>query len=230
MRETEKEALYRMRAAQLKQAIEDYFGKNMHGFETYRYSNGVESLRAWICLPLCMGIMERKEGTLGAMLSPYLWTEQGMLSCEKGEENKSDTIWDRATLYGMKGALLAGASEWIMPKLLGYCHKRLVCDRVPYAVEAYPEGAKRHLSAESALFARVVTEGLFAIQPQSLVSFSFIPSLPEELAYLHLTKLPICGGLYDIKVEKDGYQVWQNGQLVAFGPSDGKRVIVEKKG
>jgi len=39
----------------------------------------------------------------------------------------------------------------------------LVCDCVPYAVEAYPEGWKRQLSGESALFVRMVTEGLFGL-------------------------------------------------------------------
>lgn len=226
--DSEKAELFAGRATALKNAIEAYFAEDLHGFATYRYSKGIESLRAWICLPLCMGLLDRKEGTLAAMHSPLLWTEQGMLSCEKGEENTSDTIWDRATLYGMKGGFLAGDTSRMMEKLLSYCHKRLVCDRVPYAVEAYPEGGKRHLSGESALFARVITEGLFAILPESLTAFSFVPHLPKELPYLHLENLPICGGVYDIYIEKETYEVRRYGKIVLAGKCDGKRVCVEK--
>lgn len=102
-------ALYNSRAEALGEAIERYFGATLHGFETYRYSKGFDTLRAWICLPLCMGLTNRAGGTLDAMLSPYLWTEEGMRTCEKSAENTSDTIWDRSTLYGFKCAFLSGA-------------------------------------------------------------------------------------------------------------------------
>ena len=81
----------------------------------------------------------------------------------------------------------------MMKPLLDYCHKRLVCDRVPYAVEAYPEGDKRHLSGESALFVRVITEGLFGIQPESLNSFSFVANIPDEMQEISLEKIFISG-------------------------------------
>ncbi len=221
--------LYRSRAEELKQAIESYFGAELHGYSTYRYSKGIDTLRAWICLPLCMGIDTRAQGTLDAMLSPYLWTEEGMLTCERSAENSADTIWDRSTLYGMKCAFLAGAGEKMTEPLLRYCRKRLVCDRVPYAVEAYPEGGKRHLSGESALFVRVITEGLFGISPESLDSFSFVPTLHDGFPYLHLSSLRICGACYDIRVESDSWQVLCDGKQVAWGVTDGKRVIIRKK-
>ena len=217
---------YQKRAAALAEAIDSYFGAELHGFETYRYSKGYDTLRAWICLPLCMEMGDRKEGTLNAMLSSYLWTEEGMLTCEISEENRSNTIWDRSTLYGMKAAFLAGAGDRIMAPFLGYCRKRLLCDRVPYAVEAYPEGGKRHLSGESALFARVVTEGLFGIRPEGLTAFSFVPVYFEELGEISLEKLPICGGCYDIRVGKGGWVVSDGGKEVARGETDGKRVTI----
>ena len=218
---------YESRADALAAAIERYFGATLHGFDTYRYSQGFDTLRAWICLPLSMGIDTRREGTLDAMLSPYLWTEEGMLSCERGEENKSDTIWDRATLYGMRAAFLAGAGERMEKPLLDYCHRRLVCDRVPYAVEAYPEGGKRHLSGESALFVRVVTEGLFGILPESLDSFSFVPRLSPAFDMLTLDKLHIAGGVFSITVTQKGWQVKENGVSVAEGKTDGVRKTVQ---
>ncbi len=226
---TEDADCFASRAVQLAAAIENYFGAELHGYKTYRYSKGFDTLRAWICLPLCMGLNVRAEGTLDAMLSPYLWTEEGMLTCEHGEENRSATIWDRSTLYGMKCAFMAGAGERMTAPLLAYCHKRLLCDRVPYAVEAYPEGGKRHLSGESALFARVVSEGLFGILPESLNSFSFVPSLPPEFDHLYLYKIRICGSSFDIKIEKDTYRVFENEKEIATGKTDGKRVTIRKK-
>ncbi len=224
--DSETASVYRSRALELEKAIETYFGASLHGFNTYRYSKGFDTLRAWICLPLCMGIKTRAKETLDAMLSSYLWTEEGMLSCEHSEENLSDTIWDRATLYGMKCAFLCGAGDIMTEPLLRYCHKRLVCDRVPYAVEAYPEGAKRQLSAESALFVRVITEGLFGIQPESLKSFSFIPALPKGFGKMSLKKVRISGSCYDISVCSDGWEVWENGKMVASGKNFGERVVI----
>lgn len=218
--------LYETRANELEAAIDSYFGATLHGFETYRYSRGFDTLRAWICLPLCMGISNRAKDTLDAMLSPYLWTEEGMLTCEKGEENTSDTIWDRSTLYGIKCAFLAGAGDRITQPLLKYCHKRLVCDRVPYAVEAYPEGGKRHLSGESALFVRAVTEGMFGIMPESLCSFSFVPYVPKEMEGISLSKIHICGSCYDITVNRQTYTVYRDGKEILTGKTENKRVTV----
>jgi len=99
---------------------------------------------------------------------------------------------------------------------------------VPYAVEAYPEGGKRHLSGESALFARVVTEGLFGIRPEGLDAFSFVPVYFEELGEISLEKLPICGGCYGIRVGKDAWVVCDGGKEIARGETNGERVEIHK--
>ena len=152
-----------------------------------------------------------------------------MLSCERGAENQNDTIWDRATLYGMKCAFLGGAGDRMMEPLLTYCRKRLVCDCVPYAVEAYPEGGKRQLSGESALFVRLVTEGLFGILPEGLDAFSFVPRVPERLDHLHLRSVPICGGRFDLFVERDAWRVTEGDVVIAEGKTDGQRVFIQTK-
>lgn len=218
--------MYRARAGELKTAIEDYFGADLHGYHTYRYSKGFDTLRSWICLPLCVGILERAEGTVDAMLSPYLWTEEGMLSCELSEDNRDSTIWDRSTLYGLKAAFLAGQGDRILDFFLSYCRKRLLCDRVPYAVEAYPEGDKRHLSAESALFVRVITEGILGIQPESLDCFSFVPQLPAGMPHLYLSGLYIAGHCWHIRVEQDRWLVLRDGEEAASGKTDGRRTVI----
>ena len=49
----------------------------MEGYDTYHYYEGNDILRSWICIPLTVGISERKEGTIQALFSPRLWTENG---------------------------------------------------------------------------------------------------------------------------------------------------------
>ncbi len=217
---------YTRQAEELKQAIEAYFGATLHGFDTYRYSKGFDTLRAWICLPVCMGIHERTEGTVNAMLSEYLWTEEGMLSCELGEENPSGTIWDRSTLYGFRCGFLAGKGNEIYDAFYNYCEKRLLADRVPYAVEAYPEGDKRHLSAESALFCRTITEGVLGIQPAGWRKFSFLPDLPEAMDHLYLTNIHAFGTVFDLYIDRNAYRIEINGKTVNRGKT-GSRVIVD---
>ncbi len=207
MEESELAGEYRAQADIIEKGIESHFGANLHGFETYRYSKGFDSLRAWICLPMCMGITNRLEGTLDAMFSEYLWTPVGMLTCERGDENKSDTIWDRSTLYGFKGAFMNGKFGDVWAAFLDYCKNRLLGERVPYAVEAWPEGGNRHLSGESALFCRIIPEGVLAIKPESMRSFSFIPRIPEGLEYVKLSNFRMCGDMVTITVTKDGYTV-----------------------
>ena len=227
LNEAEKGEIFEKRAEALRIAIEEYFGAELSGFQTYRYSKGFDTLRAWICLPLCVGIEERKAGTLDAMLSSHLWTDEGMLTCQHSQENQSNTIWDRSTLYGMKCAFLSGQGDRMLEPLLRYCKKRLLGERVPYAVEAYPEGGKRHLSGESALAFRIVTEGLFALRPENLRSFSFIPRLPKGLPHLHLRSIPICGGCFDILIDPRGFTVSQNGKLIAQGQNEEKRILIQ---
>ena len=113
--------------------------------------------------------------------------------------------------------------------LLAYCHKRLVCEHVPYAVEAYPEGGQRHLSGESALFVRVITEGIFGITPEGLDAFSFIPRLPKGFDRMRLSSIYISGSCFDILVEKDAWTVSQNGALVAQGKTNGEKVFIHSR-
>lgn len=149
-----------------------------------------------------------------------------MLSCEISKDCSDRTIWDRSTLYGLKALFLAGQGERAMEPLLRYCRKRLLCDRVPYAVEAYPEGAKRQLSAESALFVRVITEGILAIRPESLNSFSFIPMLPEKMPHLYLSQLYVAGHNWQIRVDRYSWVVIRDGEIAASGETNGVRVTI----
>lgn len=186
---------YLKRASDLKQNIENYFGANMNGFDTYRYFKENEKLRAWICIPLTMDIFDRKEGTIDALFSPELWTEDG-LATEAGDK----TFWDRATLYGLRGVLAAGDTKRGIAYLKKYSERRLLGEHVPYPVEAYPEGGQKHLSAESGLYCRIYTEGLFGIRPTGLNSFNFRPQLPENWNEMKLKRIHAFGEIFDIEV------------------------------
>lgn len=219
---------YIKKADELAVAIENYFGADMHGYKTYRYSAGFDTLRAWICLPMCMGITDRLEGTLDAMFSEYLWTENGMYTCERGAENKSDTIWDRSTLYGFRGAFKNGKFGDVWTAFISYCEKRLLGERTPYAIEAWPEGDMRHLSAESALFCRIISEGMLSIQPESMREFSFVPRIPEGMDHVYLSDFRMCGDKVTIKITKDGYEVKGFANSIS-GTTLGERVVFDTK-
>ncbi|RYG47000.1 hypothetical protein EON79_08600 [bacterium] len=205
----EKAKLYRERAAALRKAIESYFGRTVEGFETYRYYDGNDILRAWIATPLTVGITERAEGTLDALFSSRLWTEDGLAS-QAGDA----TFWDRATLYGFRGAFAAGYVDQAWPRFEAYTQRRLLGQHVPYAVEAYPEGNQRHLSAESALYVRAITEGLFGLRPTGLKSFEVNPHLPKawEEKGMTLRNIHIAGSVVSVKVDRNGCEISVTGR------------------
>ena len=81
----------------MKKAINNYFAANVEGFDTYAYYKGNDILRAWICIPLTVGIYNRAKGTIDALFSPRLWTKNGLLT-----QAGSKTFWDRSTLYALR--------------------------------------------------------------------------------------------------------------------------------
>ncbi len=222
-------AQYRAWAGSLRDAIETYFGEDMHGFQTYRYTKGHDTLRSWICLPLCMRIFDRKEDTLNALFSPYLWTKHGMLTCERGEENKNDTVWDRSTLFGFKGSFLADRVNPAWDSFKQYIHTRLLGERVPYAVEAYPEGGRRQLSGESALFCRIIPEGLFKLWPLGDGKYSVTPTLPGQLTHLKFDGWHLGGHRICLEMERGhACKIYKDGALIAQCEI-GKETVIDVK-
>lgn len=189
-------AEYDHRADALEKAIRSYFEAIVEGFPTYRYYDGNTVLRAWICLPLVMGLEDRREGTIAALFSPRLWTPDG-LATQAGEK----TFWDRSTLYALRGVFATGETETALRYLTAYTRRRLLGDHVPYPVEAYPEGGQAHLSAESALYCRLITEGMFGIQPTGLRAFDCLPRLPKGWDKMALRNIRAFGG-FDLLVER----------------------------
>ena len=70
-----------------------------------------------------------------------------------------------------------------------YSGVRLLGDHVPYAIEAWPEGSQRHLSAESGLYCRILTEGVFGIRPTGFRSFTLTPRLPAAWDRMSLRRV-----------------------------------------
>ena len=211
---------YNQQADALRIAIDRFFHANMEGFDTYRYYKGNDILRSWICIPLTMGIFTRAAGTIDALYSPRLWTDNGMLT-----QAGSQTFWDRSTLYALRGALMAGDTERTLRYLQNYSATRLLGQHVPYAIEAWPEGNQRHLSAESALYARIITEGLFGIRPTGLRCFTVSPRLPQEWPEMRLNHIRLADDDFDLRVfcDKRGRittQLIRNGQVVQEGHGD----------
>lgn len=190
---------YAKEAQTIRTNIDKFFGATVEGFKTYRYYEGNDTLRAWICSPLTVDLFERKEGTIAALFSPRLWTADGLASLAG-----NTTFWDRSTLYALRGVLAAGETEKAMTFLRYYSQRRLLGEHVPYAVEAYPEGNQRHLSAESGLYCRIYTEGLFGIRATGFSSFDCRPRLPNGWQQMALRNVHSFGNVFDIMVSRAG--------------------------
>lgn len=218
---------YRSQAAELRKNIEKYFGAKVEGFDTYAYYKGNDILRSWICIPLTVGINERVQGTIDALFSPRLWTENGLLT-QAGDQ----TFWDRSTLYALRGVYAAGETEKATDYLHRYSATRLLGEHVPYAIEAWPEGGQRHLSAESGLYGRIITEGMFGIRPVGFKEFIATPRLPQAWNEMRLRNICAFGTTFDMEVNrlangKLQVSVWQKGKKKTYTVKDGNSINIK---
>lgn len=193
---------YSKRQKDIAASIENHFGYNLEGLNTYRYFEGNTHLRHWICLPLVMGINKRSEATVTALLDK-LWTPDGVLVEYNPESKQNNVFWDRGTLYALRGTFKSGAADRSLEKLTAFSNKRLLGDHVPYVVEAYPENNMRHLSAESALYCRIFTEGLLGFEQTGFNSFKITPQLPADFDHLILDRMHMSGTEISIRLERE---------------------------
>lgn len=200
----EKASDYRRRAEDLKKAMASYFEGMVEGFDTYKYYENNDVLRSWICMPLVVGMFDRTKGTVDALFSPKLWFGNGMLTA-----SNTKTYWDRSALYAFRGIFFAGEQDRALPKLSDYSRERLLGQHVPYAIEAFPEAGQSHLSAESGLYCRIFTEGLFGIDPEGFRAFSVTPHLPVAWEGASLNRMKAFGTTLSIKTtrEKNGIRL-----------------------
>lgn len=186
------------RADALAGAIESYFGGPVEGFDVYRYYKGNDRLRSWIAIPLCFGISNRSAAVSSAVFSDRLWDGVGLRSVS-GDSG----YWDRSTLYAFRGLAFTGHADEVLPRLEAYTHARLLGPHVPYPVEAYPEGSGSQLAAESALYARIFTEGVFGIVPRGLNAFTVRPNLPTAWKEAALRRVRAYGAEFDLELRRE---------------------------
>lgn len=198
--------LYLKRSIELFNNIEKYFGYKMEGLNTYRYFKGNTHLRHWICLPLVMDINTRAKATSTALLDK-LWTPNGVLVELNPDSREPSVFWDRGTLYALRGTFKAGFFDKSLDKLVEYSNKRLLGDHVPYAVEAYPENNMKHLSAESALYCRLIIEGMLSFEQTAFNSFTIAPQLSDKLPRLSIKNLHIGKNVISINLHLAGDKV-----------------------
>ena len=179
-------------------------------------------------MPLIVGLTGREKGTIAALTSPKLLTEDGVLT-----EQGSQTFWDRSTLYTLRGIYRAGDVATADHLMHSYSERRLLGTHVPYPIEAWPEGSQRHLSAESGLYCRAVTEGMFGIRPTGLRSFSMVPRLATDWDRMALRHIKAFGTDFDVEVVRAGAGLTvtvtdhQTGSAQSFHASEGAIISVK---
>jgi hypothetical protein len=219
---------YRMRAQDLRRAAAKYFEADIAGFSTYQYHQGCKELRAWICMPLTMGILDRSKGTVAALFSDRLWTENGLLTADN-----STTYWDRSGLSALRAAFVAGETDLALSHLRQLSENRLLGEHVPFVIEAYPEGNGRHLSGESALYCRVITEGLFGFAPRGFRSFNLHPHLPSTWNKVALRRVRAFQSCFDIEISRKGTArlniriLPENGKQLEYSVNEEEAVMVK---
>ena len=193
---------YQKKAESLRSAIGNYFEADVEGFATYQYYQGNTVLRSWICMPLTVGIEDRMEGTVDALFSDRLWTQNGLLT-----KAGTQTVWDRSTLYALRGIMATTAVDRGLEKLQAFSRGRLLGAHVPYVIEAFPEQNQSHLSAESGLYCRIFTEGMFGIRPTGWHSFDCTPRLPKNWAHMALHQVHAFGTVWNMEVSRTGKNI-----------------------
>lgn len=207
----------------IKNGIENYFGADVEGFNTYKYCNEETHLRSWICLPLTVGIFDRKDETIKALLSEKLYKNGGFLTRSGGK-----TFWDRSALYALRGLFYSGEADTACNVLEKYTDERLLGCHPPYPVEAFPEGNSAQLSAESALYLKIITEGLLGYRPIGFDSFEIKPNLPSKWDKIEINNILLLGDIFNISVlNGECYKLTINDEKIKI--NKGEKYVYNKK-
>jgi hypothetical protein len=107
----------------------------------------------------------------------------------------------------MRGIMATAAADRGLEKLRAFSRQRLLGDHIPYVIEAFPEYNQSHLSAESGLYCRIFTEGVFGIRPTGLNSFDCTPRLPEKWTNIALRRVHAFGTVWNLEVSRIGNNI-----------------------
>ncbi|MHC1767056.1 MAG: hypothetical protein AB9869_22600 [Verrucomicrobiia bacterium] len=193
-------AEFDQRADALRKGIEAYFGAEVEGFKTYRYYQGNTTLRGWILLPLAMGITERQEATVAALMSDKLWPHR-LAGADILAESTRPTEWGRETYYALRVLFKAGHTEDALD-----ITRRVVQAQIFGSKGPYPDEDAIDMLCPGSLYPRVFTEGMFGIVPTGLDSFECTPWLPKAWPRMALRDLRAFGQSWDLVVERAGDQ------------------------
>ena len=193
-------AEFDQRAAALRKGIESHFGAEVEGFKTYRYYKENTTLRGWILLPLAMGITERQEATVAALISDRLWPKRAE-GADILAESTRPTEWGRETYYALRVLFKAGRTEAALDLT-----RRVVKAQIFGAKGPYPDEAAIDMLCPGSLYPRVFTEGVFGIVPTGLDSFECTPWLPKAWPRMALRDVRAFGRAWDLVVERAGDQ------------------------
>jgi hypothetical protein len=203
------------RADTLRIGMEKYFGAEIEGFKTYRYFKENTTLRGWILLPLVMGIYDRQEGTVAALLSDKLWPNR-MAGADILAETGRETEWGRETYYALRALFKVGRTEEAIDLT-----RRVVKAQIFGSKGPYPDEDAIDMLCPGSLYPRVFTEGMFGIVPTGLDSFECTPWLPKAWPRMALRDLRAFGRSWDLVVERDGDQqkvtVSSKGEMIMTG-------------
>jgi hypothetical protein len=188
------------RADALRKGIEAYFGAEVEGFKTYRYYQGNTTLRGWILLPLAMGITERQEATVAALMSDKPWPHR-LAGADILAESTRPTEWGRETYYALRVLFKAGHTEDALD-----ITRRVVQAQIFGSKGPYPDEDAIDMLCPGSLYPRVFTEGMFGIVPTGLDSFECTPWLPKAWPRMALRGLRAFGQSWDLVVERAGDQ------------------------
>ncbi len=189
---------FNKRADALRKAIEVNFGAEIEGFKTYRYYKENTTLRGWILLPVAMGITDRQEETVAALLSGKLWPRR-LEGADILAESTRPTEWARETYYALRVLFKAGRTEEALDLT-----RRVVKAQVFGEQGPYPDEDAIDMLCPGSLYPRVFTEGMFGIVPTGLKSFTCTPRLPNEWPRMALRDLRAFGQPWDLVVERVG--------------------------
>ena len=205
---------FQKRADALAKAIEDYFGAEVEGYQTYEYFKGCEVLRGWILLPPAMDITERQDATLDAMLSDKLWPNRLKGGDILAASNRQ-TEWARETYYALRVLFKAGRTEKALETTRSVVKYQVFGNEGPY-----PDEDAIDMLCPGSLYPRIFTEGAFGIVPTGLDSFECTPWLPKDWPQMALRDMRAFGHSWDMIVQRVGKR-----QTVTICHRDGKIIF-----
>jgi len=145
-----------------------------------------------------MGINDRQEETIAALLSDKLWPRR-MEGADILAESTRPTEWARETYYALRVLFKAGRTEEALDMT-----RRVVKAQVFGEQGPYPDEDAIDMLCPGSLYPRVFTEGMFGIVPTGLKSFTCTPWLPSEWPRMALRDLRAFGQSWDLVVERVG--------------------------